>query len=116
MIPNRRTDFASTRSGTACLMPRKPWTSSLRILGMFPNSAAESGEYLIYRLDLILLTELAERSRNLGRNAAVAFYLLEKSLDDSPLNGGSVVHGVIVKCCGSAGHDQAASLGWLSLE
>ncbi len=21
-----------------------------------------------------------------------------------------------VKCCGSAGHDQAASLGWLSLE
>jgi hypothetical protein len=24
--------------------------------------------------------------------------------------------GVIVKCCGSAGHDQAASLGWLSLE
>ena len=23
---------------------------------------------------------------------------------------------VIVKCCGSAGHDQAASLGWLSLE
>jgi hypothetical protein len=26
------------------------------------------------------------------------------------------VIGVIVKCCGSAGHDQAASLGWLSVD
>jgi hypothetical protein len=27
-----------------------------------------------------------------------------------------IIPRVIVKCCGSAGHDQAASLGWSSLE
>jgi hypothetical protein len=26
------------------------------------------------------------------------------------------IKGVTVKCCGSAGHDQAASLGWLSVD
>jgi hypothetical protein len=31
-------------------------------------------------------------------------------------NDTNVAARVIVKCCGSAGHDQAASLGWLSLE
>jgi hypothetical protein len=34
----------------------------------------------------------------------------------SALDAKAELERVIVKCCGSAGHDQAASLGWLSLE
>src|SRR5229473_2811811 len=120
----RITHTAVTEHPTAAWLSRQvteafPWNTAPRYL--LRDRDGSYGAYFCNRVEAMGITEVITAPRSLWQNAYVERVIgsisprvfgSHRDLQRAP---SAPRPGVIVKCCGSAGHDQAASLGWSSL-